>query len=164
MRWDDRAGTPLQDDLQAVHVPMLLAAPHEVQTRPATEMHLAQYHQQYNTHTHPFNGLWAGLPRWAGTRRNICPLTPIRITTHPLSTSSIYYYVQHHSRPIYVLDSPFPQPLSRFSLVFLLSWDPLLHFISNSIIHVRVWLRWGFTSHSTHNRSFRRHLPSQSPD
>ena len=52
MRRDDRAGTPLQDDLQAVHVPMLLAAPHEVQTRPATEMHLAQYHQQYNTHTH----------------------------------------------------------------------------------------------------------------
>jgi len=28
---------------------------------------------------------------------------------------------------IYVLDSPFPQTLSRSSLVFLLVWNPLLH-------------------------------------
>ena len=33
----------------------------------------------------------------------------------------------HPPCSIYVLDSPFPQPLSRFSLVFLLVWGPLLH-------------------------------------
>ena len=34
-----------------------------------------------------------GLPGPAGTRRNIHPLTPILITSHTLSTSSIYYDV-----------------------------------------------------------------------
>ena len=32
-----------------------------------------------------FTGLCLGLPRWAGTRRNIHPLTPIVIINHPLS-------------------------------------------------------------------------------
>ena len=42
------------------------------------------------THTHTHNRLTAfgpGQPRWAGTRRNIHPLTPILIIGHPLSTS-----------------------------------------------------------------------------
>jgi len=48
-------------------------------------------------------------------------------------SSSIYYNPQYHLLQyhlpcsIYMLDSPFPQPLSRSSLVFLLVWDPLLH-------------------------------------
>jgi len=42
------------------------------------------------------------------------------IIRHPSSTSSIYYNPQHPPYSIYVIDSPFPQPLSRSSLVFLL--------------------------------------------
>ena len=48
-------------------------------------------------HTHTHNHLTAfypGLPRWAGTRRNIHPLTPILIIGHALWTSSIYYDLQ----------------------------------------------------------------------
>jgi len=47
---------------------------------------------------------------------NLCP--------RPLSSSSwsgALYFTLH------VLDSPFPQPLSRSALVFLLVWGPLLH-------------------------------------
>ena len=47
-----------------------------------------------------------GLPRWAGTRRNIHPLTPILVIGHPLSTSSIYYDPQHPLYSVYVLDNP----------------------------------------------------------
>jgi len=50
----------------------------------------------FNTHTRTLthNRLTAvcpGLPGWAGTRRNIHPLTPILIIRHPLSTLSSYY-------------------------------------------------------------------------
>ena len=68
-----------------------------------------------------------GLPEWASTRRNIHPLTPILIIGHPLSTFSIYYDPKHPPCSVYVPDSPFPQPLSRSSLVYLLVWNPLLH-------------------------------------
>jgi len=76
---------------------------------------------------------------WASTRRNIHPLTtPILIIRHPLSTSSIYYDPQHPPCSVYVLDSPFPQPISRSSSVFLLVVDPLLHtpYIS---VHTYLW-------------------------
>jgi len=43
------------------------------------------------TTTAVFTVLCLGLPGWAGTRRNIHPLTPILIINHPLSVSSIYY-------------------------------------------------------------------------
>ena len=49
------------------------------------------------------------------------------IIRHPLSTSCIYYDPQHPPCSIYMLHSPFRQPLSRSSLVFLLVLDPLLH-------------------------------------
>jgi len=78
-------------------------------------------------HTHKsFTAFCLGLPGWAGTRRNIHPLTPILIIKHPLSTSSIYYDPQHPPCSIYMLDSSFPQPLSRLSLIYLLVWNPLL--------------------------------------
>jgi len=81
-----------------------------------------------HTHTHAhFTAFCLGLPGWAGTRRNIHQLTPILIIGHPLSTSSIYYDPWHPLRSVYVPDSPFPLPLSRSSLVFLLVLDPLLH-------------------------------------
>jgi len=53
---------------------------------------------QLNTHTLAHNHLTAfclGLPGYTGTRRNIHPLTPILIIGHPLSSSSIYYDLQH---------------------------------------------------------------------
>ena len=77
-------------------------------------------------HTPLFN-LCPGLPGWVSTRGNIHPLTPILITRQHLSISSIYYDPQHPPCSIYVPDSPFPQPLSRSSLVFLLVWAHLLH-------------------------------------
>ena len=83
-----------------------------------------------NTDTHTHNCLMAlcpGLPRQAGTRRNIHLLAPMLIIRHPLSSFSIFYDPQHPPYSICVLDSPFPQPVSRSSLVFLLVLDPLLH-------------------------------------
>ena len=53
--------------------------------------------RERNTHTHTHTTVWrplvreTGLPEWAGTRRNMHPLTPILIIGHPVSTSSIYY-------------------------------------------------------------------------
>jgi len=44
-----------------------------------------------SVHTHNrFTALWilSGTTRWAGTRRNIHPLTPILIMSHPLSACS----------------------------------------------------------------------------
>ena len=70
-----------------------------------------------------------GLPRWVSTRRNVHPLTvtPILIINHPLSSSSICYDSWHPSCSIYMLDSLFAQPLSKFSLVYMLVWHPSLH-------------------------------------
>jgi len=47
-----------------------------------------------HTHTQPFLWLYGfgpGQPGWAGTRRNIHPLTPIVVISCTLSASSIYY-------------------------------------------------------------------------
>ena len=76
-----------------------------------------------NTHTHTHN-LCPGRPGWAaGTTRSIHPFTPNR----SLSTSSIYYDPQHPPCPIYVLGSPFSQPLFRSSVC---SWSATLYLIS----------------------------------
>jgi len=78
-------------------------------------------------HTHTHNRLMAfclGLPGYAGTRRNIHPLTPILIIGHPLSSSSIDNDPWHPFCSVYELDSPLGQPLSRSSLVFLLDLGP----------------------------------------
>jgi len=58
---------------------------------------------------------------------NIHPLTSIVVINHPLSASSIYYNPWHTLRSIYVPDSLFPQYLSKFSLVYLLAWNPPLN-------------------------------------
>jgi len=70
--------------------------------------------------------LCPGLPGWAGTKRSIHPYT------HPDHQTSFINFLHllwtiASICSIYVLDSPFPQPLSRSSLVFLLVWNPLLH-------------------------------------
>jgi len=100
-----------------------------------------------HTRTQPFNGPCPGLPGWAGTRRNIHPLTPIFVTRHPLWTSSVYYDPRHPPCSVYVLGSPFSQALSRSSLVFLLVWDPVLH---TPYIHLTILIsaRWSVTSFS----------------
>jgi len=76
------------------------------------------------------------LPRWAGARRNIHPLTSIVIIRHPLSTSSLYYSLQHRHCSIYVLESSFLQSLFRSSFGLLLGLEPStiysLHFFTQS--------------------------------
>jgi len=54
-------------------------------------------------------------------------LTPVLIINHPLSASSIYCEPWHPPCSIYMLDSLFAQPMSKFSLVYLLVWHPPLH-------------------------------------
>jgi len=88
-------------------------------------------HTHTHKHTHTtilqLSGFYLVEPRWAGTRRNIHPLTSVVIVTHALSTSSICYDPWHPPCSIYVPDSLFPQSLSKFSLVYLLAWHPPLH-------------------------------------
>ena len=84
-----------------------------------------------NTHTHTIvlqlAGFCPGQPGWAGIRRNIHSLTPIIVINHPLSASSTYYDPWHLPCSIDMPDSLFPQTLSKFSLVYLLTWHPPLH-------------------------------------
>ena len=68
-----------------------------------------------------------GQAGYAGIRRNIHPLTPILVNVLPLSPFSICNGPWHPVYSAYVLDNPFGQPLSRFSLVFRLVLDPQLH-------------------------------------
>jgi len=95
--------------------------------------HTVFHHQHTHTHTHIHTtilrlyGFCPGQPRWAGTRRNIHPLTPIMVINHSLSASSIYYDPWHPPCSIQVPNSLFPQSLSKFSLVYLLAWHPPLH-------------------------------------
>jgi len=81
-------------------------------------------------HTHnrlTLSGFCLGQPGWAGARRNVHPLTPILVISRPLYASSIYYDQWHPSCSIYVSDSLFPQSVSKFYLVFLLTGYPPLH-------------------------------------
>jgi len=76
-------------------------------------------------HTKPFYGSLAFVrdnPGWAGTRKNIHPLTPIVVISHPLSASSNYHDPLHPP-----CSSLFPQSLTKFSLVYPLAWHPQLH-------------------------------------
>jgi len=78
-------------------------------------------------------GFCPGQPRWAGTRRNIHPLTPIVVIKYPylLPPSTTI----HGTLPIQsTCFTVFPQSLSKFSLVYLLAWHPPLHtpYISSS--------------------------------
>jgi len=81
-------------------------------------------------HTHSTvlqpSGFFMGQPGWAGTRRNIHPLTPTVVISHPLSASSIYCNPWHPASSIYMPGSLFPQSFSKYSLIYLLSWHPQL--------------------------------------
>ena len=81
-------------------------------------------HTDTHTHTHNhFTALWIFL----GTNR---------VSWHQKKHSPTYTYYDpwHHSSSIHVPDSLFPQSLSKFSLVYLLAWQPPLHtpYISSS--------------------------------
>jgi len=73
------------------------------------------------THTHALthtsilwlSGFCPGQSGWVCTRRNIHPLTPIVVISHPLPAFSIYYDPWHPPCSIYVPDSLFPQSLSQ---------------------------------------------------
>jgi len=90
-----------------------------------------------HTHTHTtvlrLSGLRPGQPGWAGTRRNIHPLTPIMVISHSFSASSIYYDPWHPPCSIYVPDSLF----HNFSPSFLCStfWPGTLNFILHTFLH-----------------------------
>ena len=75
---------------------------HNTHTYP--RMH-ARMHIRTHTHAHTtilwLSGFCLGLPGWAGTRRNIHPLTPVMVINHLLSASSIYYDPWYHLCSIY---------------------------------------------------------------
>jgi len=96
----------------------------------------AQIYTSQNRHTH--NRLWLyefcpGQPGWAGTRRNIHPLTPIMVISHSLSASSIYCNTWHPPCSIHVPDSLFHN-LSPSSLRST-SWPGTIHFILRTFLH-----------------------------
>jgi len=87
-------------------------------------------HAHTYTHTHTIlqlSGFCPGLPGWAGTKRNILPLTPILIVNYRLSASSIYCNPWHPPCSIYVPDSLYAQSLSKFSSVYFFVCHPPLH-------------------------------------
>jgi len=96
-----------------------------------TNFRLAVTYSHKHTHTHTavvrVCGFCLGQPGWAGTRRNIHPLTPIVVINSRLSASSIYYDPWHPPCSFHAPDNLFPQSLSKFSLVY--SWPGTLHFI-----------------------------------
>jgi len=93
-----------------------------------------------------FSGFCLGQPRWAGTIRNIHPLTTSVVINHSLSDCSIYY----SPCSIYVPDSLLPQSLSKFSLVYLLAWHPPLH--TPYISSPNDWLLFAAHAHTTTTR------------
>jgi len=76
------------------------------------------------SHTHAtvlqLSGFCLGQPGLAGTKRNIHPLTPIVVISHPLSASFIYYNPWHP--PFYILRL-FPQSPS---FLWSFSWPGIL--------------------------------------
>jgi len=106
------------------------------------------------SHTQPFHGplsrtTWVG---WYQKKHSPTPTHLYFIVKHPLSTS-IYYYPQHPPCSIYVLGSPFPQPLSSFSLVFLGMGPSASYFMQFLRHHVQIMnFCWAFeiTYNNTH--------------
>ena len=78
--------------------------------------HIITNHTHIHLHTTILRlyELCLGQPGWAGTKRNIHPLTPIVVINRPLSASSIYYDPQHPTCSIHTPDNLFPQSLQVF--------------------------------------------------
>jgi len=93
------------------------------------ERRVFRFRVQDNNSTQPFygSGFCPRQPKWAGTRRDIHPLTPIVVINCPLSASDIYYDPWHPLCSFHAPDSLFPRSLSKFSLVYLLARHSSLH-------------------------------------
>jgi len=79
-----------------------------------------------HTQTQTFNGPLSGTTQvgWYQKKQSPTPIHP----DHQTSFINFLHLLRsiHPPCSMYVLDSPFPRPLSRSSLVFLLVWDLLL--------------------------------------
>jgi len=111
---------------------------------------------QQHTHTTVLRLSWLcpGQPRWARTRRNIHPFTPIVVIDHHLSASSIYYDPRHPLCSIYVPDSLFCCSTEITSSDPSLTLNPLLGTLSCSLtphIHLTILIsaHWSATSFSS---------------
>jgi len=105
--------------------------------RPMLHLH---HYTHTHTHTHTHNHLWlSGFvrdnpgPGWAGTRRNIHPLTPIVVISHPLSDSSIYY--DHGILPVQFTCLTFFFHNLSPSFLWSTSWPGTLNFIIHTLFH-----------------------------
>jgi len=77
----------------------------------------------YNNYYYYYYGFLFGT-----TWRNIHPLSPIKVISHLLSASSIYYSPWHHILLVqFMCMTVFLHNLSKFYLVWLLAWHPSLH-------------------------------------
>jgi len=93
------------------------------------------------------SGFCSGQPGWAGTRRNIHPLTPTLVINHPLSASSIYYDPWHPSH--FNLRAWQSFCTTALQVLFGLPQSGTLHFILqlHTFLHpviVEISLRWPF--------------------
>ena len=86
----------------------------------------------HSSHNHLTALIW-DYPGKPVPAENIHPLTPILITGHPLSTSSIHYNPLHPLCSVYVLDSLFNN-LSPGHL-WSSSWSWTLNFILHAFLH-----------------------------
>ena len=86
--------------------PEIIKPPQMTGKQPEKEIMILKYTLNNDNNNH-LTALCPGLPRWAGTKINIYPLTRLRIINRPLSASSIYHNSQHPPCQIYVLNSLF---------------------------------------------------------
>jgi len=91
----------------------------------------------YHTHTHTtilwLYGFCPGQPRWAVTRRNIYPLTPILVINCPLSASSIYFI--HDILPVQSMCLTVFFHIIFPSFLWPTSWPGTVHFILHTFLH-----------------------------
>jgi len=89
---------------------------------------LSSFLRKVHTHTTILRlfGFCPGQPRWAGTRRNIHPLTSSWSSIIPICFLRLLRSMASSLFSPHALQS-FPQSLSKFSLVYLLAWHRSLH-------------------------------------
>jgi len=82
------------------------------------------------------SGFCPGQPGWAGTRRNIHPLTPVMVINHPLSTVLPPSTAIHDIfRVQFTCLTVFLHNLSP-SFLWSTSWSGILHFILHTFLHL----------------------------
>ena len=98
---------------------------------------IGEFPKNTHTHTHTtilqLSGLCPWQPEWASNRRNIHPLTPIVVISHPLSASSIDYNPWHLPYSIYMPDKSFHNLSPSF--LWSISWPGTLNFVLHTFVH-----------------------------